>query len=408
MNLLPTNLRAGLSADAARLAAAAGLLAIDEIPVHLAAVAAGQPVTVAETAIDDLVSSGLATASTRGRFTLSSALLDAVAAVLPTRDDDSPVQGISVLLEISTRVVDHVAQLVTRLSNARDVRDHSTELLSGVRLGALSGDRGLLATAVTIALTVVEAVPTQAPQTGRVSFNSTLSTCFDPTPPPMLAGAARSDLLWWDRFLGTAEQAAIATRNPDALVEIVQRRACCSNQLGNQPAAERQWMRVLDLRERQGDHAALVAAMMAVSDFYRAWPRLERALDQDDQLVLMQRGAEDLLGHARALVRLGVTLKLASRYDDAAHQLVLAQANYRSYMERDPGTSDTGETGPAGALRRERAAGYVVLGKVHWLRGEKGSASRSFSDALALLVDYDEQAAEEVRYLLKHGLRSDR
>jgi tetratricopeptide (TPR) repeat protein len=145
--------------------------------------------------------------------------------------------------------------------------------------------------------------------------------------------------------------------------------------------AEERWVRALAVARREGDHARSDAVLTALGALYRDWGRLSKALDA--YLALVDLRGDDPAGLAEALVEVGTTMYAAGRLPSAM--------NYFDQADEAMSEVDAPET---------HAQILVWCGRTRWEQGQHGAARRRWSQALAMLVDVDEEAADQVRALL--------
>ncbi len=194
------------------------------------------------------------------------------------------------------------------------------------------------------------------------------------------------DRTWWPDLTAWGEKAATTWRNPSVLMSLFEHSARMFRQASDLPTAEAQWVRALAIGQRLGDDARTDEHLRALSELYRVWGRLHRVLDiQFERLSLIQRSTDNR-AIARVLAELGATMLAADRVDAAVEYLSRADQAFTALAEPDG---------------RGHAQAMVLLGRAYWRRAAHAAARRFFSDALAILVDLDDIAAEHVRQLLK-------
>ncbi len=199
-----------------------------------------------------------------------------------------------------------------------------------------------------------------------------------------LAGAV-ADPAWVKELAETGERAAIAIRDPAALIELLTLAAECGDRDGDWLAAEARWVRILSLAREQKNHDVVCATLITLGDFYRRWGRLHRAMDVLSDLIATYDRAHDDHGALRALRHLAVVLLDAGRAAAAVPYLVRAVA-----LAAEDDT--VGNSAHAELL--------IMLGRAHWMNNRIRAGREAFSGALALLVDIDADGAEYVRSLL--------
>jgi tetratricopeptide (TPR) repeat protein len=191
------------------------------------------------------------------------------------------------------------------------------------------------------------------------------------------------DPRWWADLAEAGEAVAIADRDPRALADLLHRAAATFAAHGDRVAAEERWVRALAVLRRDGV-AGQDRVLAALGSLYRDWGRLGKALDAYLGLVDVFRDAGDATGTAAALTEVGTTMHAAGRVRSA--MAYFDQAD--EAMSR------------AGTAAAEHARVLVWCGRTRWEQGQHSAARRRWSQALALLVDVDEGAADRVRALL--------
>ncbi|WP_143219160.1 tetratricopeptide repeat protein [Actinokineospora bangkokensis] len=191
---------------------------------------------------------------------------------------------------------------------------------------------------------------------------------------------------WWAELAEAGEALAIAERDPEALVGLLDAAAAVFADHGDRVRAEERWVRALSVARRAGSPGQ-DRLLVALAGLYRGWGRLGKALDAQWALVELRAAAGDALGSALARAEVGATMHAAGRTASAVEHLERAQE----------------AAALAGAGPVEHARLLVWCGWARWAQGGPGAAKRCWSRALALLVDVDEDAAQRVRDLLAHG-----
>ena len=191
------------------------------------------------------------------------------------------------------------------------------------------------------------------------------------------------DPRWWTDLAEAGEALAIADRDPATLVDLLDGCATTFANHGDRLRAEERWVRALAIARRDGLGDRGQAVLTALAELYRDWGRLGKALDAYLGLVDLRAG--DPAGTAAALAEIGATMHAAGR---------LAAAT--DYFDRaDETMADAEDADPEAHARI-----LVWCGRTRWDQGEHGAARRRWSRALALLVDVDDDAANQVRALL--------
>jgi tetratricopeptide (TPR) repeat protein len=194
------------------------------------------------------------------------------------------------------------------------------------------------------------------------------------------------DPRWWVELAEAGESLAIADRDPATLVDLLHSGATTFAEHGDRLRAEERWVRALAITRRDGDRARGEAVLSALGALYRDWGRLSKALDAYLGLVDLRRDMGDPAGTADALAEVGATMHAAGRLDSAT--------DYFDRADEAMGQVTAPET---------HARILVWCGRTRWEQGQHGAARRRWSRALAMLVDVDEHAANQVRALLANG-----
>jgi tetratricopeptide (TPR) repeat protein len=206
--------------------------------------------------------------------------------------------------------------------------------------------------------------------------------------------APTPDRRWWRRLAAAGEDAAIDGRSPDGLAEVLHRSCCAFARANDATAADDQWRRAFVVTERLGDHERSAELLRLVAELRSARGALGRAMTVYFEIVALHTTRADHLGAAEALADLAVTMARAGRHDDASHLRRRAASNLPA----------------AGVLPTPAAPRYAavlsVLGRAWDDADEPASAMRCYSKALEVLVDVDENAADEIRGLLAAAARA--
>jgi tetratricopeptide (TPR) repeat protein len=194
----------------------------------------------------------------------------------------------------------------------------------------------------------------------------------------------------WRRSLARAgEEAAIASRQPAALAELLVRSAEVYADSGDRKAAERQWVRALAMADDMNDRERFADLLLVLSQLYRDWGRIHKALDVLQELVAeRERTDSPPVELAEALAAAGSTMLDAKRPTSAINLLSRADDVIASIDDRDDNIS------------RTHAAILVDLGTAWQEQHSFSTASRIYSRALTMLVDVDDATADLVRTLL--------
>lgn len=198
---------------------------------------------------------------------------------------------------------------------------------------------------------------------------------------------------WWADLAEAGETLAVADRNPSALVDLLHGSAATFAEHGDRLRAEERWVRALAVVRGGGsrDHDRCQAVLSALGGLYRDWGRFGKALDAYLGLVELRRELGDPVALADALAEVGTTMHLAGRLASATEYLD------RADEALVPVTED-GAAAPEVLCAHARV--LVWCGRARWEQDQHGAARRRWSRALAILVDVDDAAANEVRALL--------
>lgn len=197
------------------------------------------------------------------------------------------------------------------------------------------------------------------------------------------------DASWWQALARSGEDAAIGARDPRVLIELLSASAEVFAAAGDLRTAQQQRIRAVDVCYRFGDPARTVAALTALRDLYLDWNRVSKALDVSLELVAAYESAGEWDATVGALSDMGTILLGGHRF--AAAETYLARADQIV-------TDAPDQISPA-----VRARMLELRGRAVWHTGEPHRAHRYFDNALALLVDVDDAAADRVRRLRPHA-----
>jgi tetratricopeptide (TPR) repeat protein len=203
----------------------------------------------------------------------------------------------------------------------------------------------------------------------------------------------------WLPLCEAGERCATEAQNPRLLISLLRHSGAYFATVDRRHLTESQWLRALSLARQADDVDTADAISRALAELYREWGRLHKALDVLQNLVHYRRekGNDQPLGVAEALGDLGATLLQANRPADAVDILIAANT-----VLRDVSRSVTPE------IVILHGTVLTTLGKACEAQGEPAKAARHYSRALALLIDVDERAAQEVRDRLAHASRAAR
>jgi tetratricopeptide (TPR) repeat protein len=184
------------------------------------------------------------------------------------------------------------------------------------------------------------------------------------------------------------ENAAVPAGRADPLIELLHRRATASAAAGEWARAELAWLRVLAIAEETGDRRRFEDTLPLLGATYRAWGRPHRTVDVLLELAAARERDGDPVGHADALASVGRTMTEALRPDAAITYLARAEKELA-------GLGDRATAHPA--VARLHASVLEDLARAHVARGTINTARTLLRQALTLVVDVDEEAAERVR-----------
>lgn len=192
----------------------------------------------------------------------------------------------------------------------------------------------------------------------------------------------------WSRLCEAGESCATDTHHPVLLVQLLDHSAEHFAADHHRDLAERQWISAFTVARQAGLDDAADQISRRLAALYREWGRLHKSLDVLQNLVDRHRANpdSDATDRADALADLGATYLQANRPADAADALIEADGLLRKSH--------------SGAVLRLHGRVLTTLGRAAEAQGEPSTASRHYSRALALLIDVDEQAAQDARACL--------
>ncbi|MEV0681988.1 tetratricopeptide repeat protein [Actinosynnema sp. NPDC050436] len=196
--------------------------------------------------------------------------------------------------------------------------------------------------------------------------------------------APPGDRAWAHEVARWGAESAAEARRPDAVAGLLAAAARWFADAGDFATAELHGIRESRTRSEMGVPFGIADALWRRAGIYRRWGRPDAALDCYRELAAGYHDSDDRQGAARASTAIGATLLESRRPEAAAEQLEQALRLYRGL----PGTT------PA-----ERAAVLEYLGRALWASGEHGVALRRLDEAMGLLADVDDRAADRIRRL---------
>ena len=202
-----------------------------------------------------------------------------------------------------------------------------------------------------------------------------------------------NDWAWWHQLAHVSEEIATEAREADRLIELLQESGAAYARTGAGHRADRQWRRAFSLTDATYDHARSAELLLLIGERRRTAGLLGQALTIFHELIRLFTDTNDRLGLAEALIEMTVTLLRAGRRGDAEH-----------YLGRAIDTLTAEEPSPTEVTRRTQA--LVRIGRLWEQLGSPGKAVPLYSSALAMLVDVDDETADEVRALLAVASRA--
>ncbi|MFJ7212715.1 hypothetical protein [Amycolatopsis sp. NPDC098790] len=197
--------------------------------------------------------------------------------------------------------------------------------------------------------------------------------------PTLLTGSA-----WRADLAALRELEAIESRDPAALIGVLTRAAECAEHDDELPLAETGWVRVLSLERSRKNHAGVCRALTRLSDLYRRWDRLHRAMDVLSTLIdTCDRVGDD---HGGLLARRDMAEVLLDAGRAAAAVPHLRRA---ITLTDDDAIKDVA-----------RADMLILLGRAYWMSSRIRAGRKAFAAALALVDARDTHRAGFVRALL--------
>lgn len=202
-----------------------------------------------------------------------------------------------------------------------------------------------------------------------------------------------NDWTWWHTLAHVSEEIATEARDADRLIELLQESGTAYARTGAGHRADRQWRRAFSLTDATHDHRRSAALLLLIGARRRTAGLLGQALTVFHELIRLFTDTNDRLGLVEALIEMTVTLLRGGRRGDAER-----------YLGRAVDTLATEEPSPTEVTRHTQA--LVRIGQL-WEELEfSGKAVPVYSNALAMLVDVDDEAADEVRALLAAASRA--
>lgn len=195
-------------------------------------------------------------------------------------------------------------------------------------------------------------------------------------------------VVWCRDLAECGEDAAVASREPELLVELFDLSARVYSARGDWQGAERALLRALFMVEQLGDSRRFAHFLELLASNYIAWGRLHKTGDTLLELVAVRDREGDPIATAEVLAKVGTTMFDADRLDVAVDYLGQADRLLRELADTLPD------------VRARRAVVLGDLGRAHARRGAINSARTCYHQALALASGIgDDDLAARVRAL---------
>jgi hypothetical protein len=196
------------------------------------------------------------------------------------------------------------------------------------------------------------------------------------------------DLEWCKQMADHGEEAAIAIRDHEGLLDLLDLSAQVYSANGYWRGAEAAWLGALSIVDALDDSARFVHFLHLLAANYRDWGLPHKTVDKLLEIVSVQEQQGDVVARAETLAAVGTTFLDAGGVEDAEEYLERANQLLR---DDAPGTPDT---------RRRRAVVLGDLGRAHARRGRLNSARTTYHEALILALDIgDDAMADRIREL---------
>lgn len=229
--------------------------------------------------------------------------------------------------------------------------------------------------------------PHLAFRVARTVWQTLTSHAIPPAVPGKDSGDSPGDDLGWCRQLADhGEEAAIALRDHEGLLDLLDLSAKVYSAHGRWPQAEAAWLGALSIVDDLDDSVRYVHFLQLLATNYRDWGRPHKTVDMLLEIVSVHERQGDVVALAETLAAVGVTFLDAGGTEDAEEYL--GRAN-RLLQDLSPPTADA---------RRRRAVVLSDLGRVRARRGRINSARTSYHEALVLALDIgDDALADRIR-----------
>jgi hypothetical protein len=193
------------------------------------------------------------------------------------------------------------------------------------------------------------------------------------------------DLDWCRQLAEAGEDAAIISREPDLLIELLDLSARAYSAAGDWQDAERAWLRTLSVVEGLDDPTRYAHFLELLATNYRDWGRLHKTIDTLLEVLALYEREGDVRTIAESLATVGTTMLDAGRLDGAVQYLRRAERLLRE-LHDDPDS------------QARRAVVLGDLGQAHARGGAMNTARTCYHQALGLALDV---GAEEVAARLR-------
>ncbi|MFL6126391.1 hypothetical protein [Actinophytocola sp.] len=186
---------------------------------------------------------------------------------------------------------------------------------------------------------------------------------------------------WCRELARYGEDAAITGREPELLIELLDSSAAVYSSTADWPGAERAWLRAHAVAESLGDAARGVQLLRLLTTNYLNWERPHKAADTLLELVAIHERVGNRVKTAEAQAAVARIMTNAGRADAAIKYLRKADRSLHSRPDTQP----------------ELAMVLSDIGHVYAQLGRINTARTYYHEALALVVDTDDRAAEQIR-----------
>ncbi|ALG06420.1 hypothetical protein AOZ06_05300 [Kibdelosporangium phytohabitans] len=194
-----------------------------------------------------------------------------------------------------------------------------------------------------------------------------------------------TDAVWCAALRDCGQRSAVSLPSSRVMAAVFRKSAAFFLACGDHRVAETEAMRELAIWRRLDDPDGHVRALNSLSRIFQARGRLHRVIDCAARRLAIHVRHHRPLDVAHDLRHLGAVMLQAHRPDTAVDYLTRALDAFDELPE---------------TTARQHAELRVLLGRSLWLSGSHSRARRQFSDALQIVFDEDEAAADRIRELL--------